>query len=64
MTANETICGKQIQIDMSGRGHAWRNVDADSIPANIAEEIAAEIIDGGNDTCDCYTASNGLCYRW
>lgn len=65
MNANETtVCGCQIQCDASGVGHAWRNIDADAIPANIREEIEAEIIDGGNETCRDFVASNGLHYRW
>ena len=63
---NETlVCGCQIQQDMSGgQGHCWRDVDAEAIPANIREEIAAEIIDGGKDECDDYRATNGQHYRW
>jgi len=34
------------------------------MPATITEEIAAEIIDGGRETCDDYIASNGQHYRW
>lgn len=56
-----TICGLDIYRDHSGVGHCWR-IDTD-IPASIAEEIAAEIIDG-NETCDDYVASNGIHYRW
>lgn len=64
-TTNESlICGKQIQHDNSGVGHNWRNIDGQDIPANVAEEIAAEIIDGGQDECADYVASNGLHYRW
>jgi hypothetical protein len=64
-SANEsTICGKTIQHDNSGVGHNWRGIDANDIPADIREEIAAEIIDGGKDTCEQYTATNGLSYRW
>lgn len=62
MTA--TLCGKTIKCDNSGVGHNFRVIDADSLPANIAEEIAAEILDGGNETCECYVASNGCHYRW
>lgn len=58
------ICGCRVQHDASGQGHAWRNVNASEIPANIVEEIAAEILDGGKDECDDYVASNGLHYRW
>jgi hypothetical protein len=63
-TETETICGKTIKHDASGVGHAWRVVDADDIPADIAEEIAAEILDGGKATCSGYVASNGEHYRW
>lgn len=65
MNANETtVCGHQIQRDASGVGHAWRNIDAADIPANIREEIEGEIIDGGKGACACYRAINGLHYRW
>ncbi len=59
-----TVCGVAIQHDRSGVGHAWRPLSADSLPANIAEEIAAEIIDGKQATCDLYVATNGQHYRW
>lgn len=59
-----TICGKSIKHDNSGIGHNWKRIDASDIPADIREEIAAEIIDGKKQTCDCYTATNGLNYRW
>lgn len=58
------VCGKQIKHDNSGVGHNWKNIDANDIPADIQEEIAAEIIDGKQDTCDDYCATNGLHYRW
>ncbi len=45
-----------------GQGHCWRT-PAD-LPATIEEEIAAEILDGGRETCDDYVASNGQHYRW
>ena len=64
MTTNTTICGKTIKHDNSGVGHNWRTIDASDIPADIREEIAAEIIDGNQDTRSQYTASNGLSYRW
>ena len=53
-----------IQQDMSGVGHCWRTVSDDDIPADIREEIAAEILDGGNESCEDYVASNGIHYRW
>jgi len=59
-----TICGITIEHDNSNVGHNWRTIDSGDIPANIREEIAAEIIDGGKATCSRYTASNGLSYRW
>ena len=63
--ANETlVCGKRIQHDNSGVGHNWRNIDASDIPANIQEEISAEIIDGKQAKCEKYVATNGLSYRW
>lgn len=63
-TTDATICGKTIKHDNSGVGHNWRTIDASEIPADIREEIAAEIIDGGKDQCEKYTATNGLNYRW
>jgi hypothetical protein len=35
-----------------------------SCPANIVNEIEAEIIDGEKESCDDYVASNGRHYRW
>lgn len=61
---NATLETKRIQHDNSGVGHNWRTIDADNLPPNIAEEIAAEIIDGGKEECSDYVASNGLHYRW
>lgn len=63
-TTNE-ICGKTIQIDRSGgQGHCWRNADEIELPANVAEEIACEILDGKQESCGDYVASNGQHYRW
>jgi len=64
MTMNTTICGITIDHDNSNVGHNWRTINASDIPADICEEIAAEIIDGKKNHCDQYTASNGLSYRW
>lgn len=58
------IENKSIQVDASGQGHAWRTATEDSCPANIQAEIAAEILDGGQETSDGFTASNGQRYRW
>jgi len=65
-TTDETVCGKTIQQDMSGgQGHCWRAVAAQQdIPADIVLEIEGEIIDGRNDECDDFVASNGQHYRW
>jgi hypothetical protein len=64
-TTNETlIAGRQIQYDNSGVGHNYRNIDASNIPADVREEIAAEIIDGKQSQCEQYVASNGCHYRW
>lgn len=63
-TQNNLVCGSQVQIDMSGVGHCWRNVDAMDLPVTIREEIECEMIDGGKDDCDDYVASNGMHYRW
>jgi len=59
-----TVCGNQVQHDNSGIGHNWRSIDAEAIPADIREEIAAEMLDGGQDDCELYVASNGCHYRW
>jgi hypothetical protein len=70
MNQNETneaaglVCGVQVQWDASGQGHCWKNIDAEDIPGDIVLEIEGEIIDGGNEDCDDYVASNGLHYRW
>jgi hypothetical protein len=58
------VCGKQVQVDRSGVGHCWVDVDADDLPAQIREEIECEIIDGSRETCEDYLASNGMHYRW
>lgn len=64
-TTNETlVCGNQVQYDNSGVGHNWRNISAADIPAHIVVEIEGEMIDGGKDECECFTASNGCKYRW
>jgi len=52
-----------VQVDRSGVGHCWQRVWADDLPADVAEEIAAEIA-GGLETCDNYVATNGMHYRW
>lgn len=68
MTTNETkimVCGSVIQWDKSGgQGHCWVAADELACPADIQEEIAGEVIDGGQDECDDFVASNGIHYRW
>lgn len=64
-TENDTlVCGSQVQVDRSGVGHRWVNATADDLPASIRQEIEGEMIDGGQESCDDYVASNGLHYRW
>lgn len=56
------VCGRQVQYDHSGgQGHCWR--DCDPGP-DVRLEIEAEIVDGGREECDDFTASNGCHYRW
>lgn len=55
------IQGVEIQVRV---GSSWRLANEDNCPANIVEEIAAEILDGGVEETSGYTASNGLVYRW
>lgn len=65
MKKNEvTICGKNIQHDNSGVGHNWRTIDASDIPADIRDDIAAEMIEGKKNKSAKYIAANGLWYRW
>lgn len=62
---NDTaVAGHQIQIDRSGQGHAWRDIDAADIPASAREEIEGEIIDGQRNSCAIFVAANGQHYRW
>lgn len=60
-----TVCGHPIQHDASGgQGHCWRDCDRIDCPADVQVEIECEIIDGGQESCDDYRASNGVHYRW
>lgn len=54
----------RIQVDRSGQGHAWRDIDVEDIPAQVRLEIEGEIIDGQKEECADFVASNGLHYRW
>jgi hypothetical protein len=58
------IGGKLVQYDKSGVGHCWVDSNDTNCPAHIRDEIACEIIDGGNESCDDYVAENGQHYRW
>ncbi len=65
MTTNETlVCGNQVQMDKSGVGHCWVDVDACDLPASIVEELEGEMIDGGMEDGGEMTGSNGIKYRW
>lgn len=57
-----TICGKTIQIDRSGVGHAWRNLPVADLYDDTAEIIAGEIIDGNRPTGSIVIG--GIHYRW
>jgi hypothetical protein len=55
----------QVQWDKSGgHGHCWVEITEDTCGADICDEIASEILDGGKETCSDYVASNGQHYRW
>lgn len=58
------IDGTTIQYDRSGVGHCWVEADEIDCPPSVQDEIAAEIIDGEQESCDDYVASNGCHYRW
>lgn len=61
---SKLMCGNQVQVDNSGVGHNWQNIDAKDIPADIREEIEGEMIDGKKESCKDFVGSNGLHYRW
>lgn len=65
MNATETkVCGRRVSRDASdGRGHCWRAVDRDDLPAQVVEEIEGEIV-GGRTTCADFVGGNGQHYRW
>lgn len=58
------IDGCKVGYDNSGVGHNWQPATEDNCPANIQEEIAGEIIDGGQRECDDFVGGNGEHYRW
>lgn len=53
--------GWTVQHDPSGQGHAWRDVEPEDVPADIAEEIHTAIMEDGEGD---EVRSNGLRYRW
>lgn len=56
------VMGRKVYTDLSGgQGHCWR---CTPLTADTACEIEGEIVDGGQETCTDYTASNGQHYRW
>ncbi len=57
-----TVCGKIIQIDRSGVGANWRNLPAADLTDDLADILAAEILDSPKD----YGRVNvgGVHYRW
>lgn len=63
-TESVGVLGYAIQYDGSGVGHCWVAATDDTCHAGIREEIAAEIIEGGNENRKGYTATNGCKYRW
>ena len=56
------VCGKIIQIDRSGVGRCWRNLPAADLTDDLADVLAAEILDSPKN----YGRVNvgGVHYRW
>ena len=63
MDATEIIRGHNVQHDPSGVGHAWQCIAAEDLPASIAEEIAAWIIEDEPEAGAEMIGSNGQHYR-
>jgi len=61
--AREVCASRIMQHDPSGQGHAWRALDVDGVPANIAEELACWVLEDDPEDGAQYIASNGLHYR-
>ena len=55
------VCGKAIQIDLSGVGHNWQPLPVDDMSEDLEDLLAAEILDGGE--CGRVTIG-GVHYRW
>lgn len=61
---NGLVVGHQIQIDLSGgQGHCWKNISAEEMGADQAEQIAGEILDGGMEACEDIVIC-GQHFRW
>jgi len=60
---NELVCGCVVEQDLSGVGHRWQPVAADSLPGRIREEIEGRIIEGGVEEGEI-VGNNGIRYRW
>lgn len=58
------VCGKKIQVDLSGVGNCWKNVPSSDIPCQIHQEIECCIVDEKMNSCSGIKLSNGLSYRW
>ena len=57
------VLGARVQVDRSGVGHCWKNIDSGDLPYDVLLAIEAEIINGDNNECEI-VASNGVRYRW
>jgi len=57
-----TVCGHTIQTDNSGVGHNWRTMHVDDLRPDVANIIAAEIIDGERESGEEIIC--GVHYRW
>ena len=56
------VCGKTIQIDRSGVGANWRNLPAADLTDDLADILAAEILDSPKDYWRVDVG--GVHYRW
>jgi len=55
------VCGKTIQIDLSGVGHNWQPLPVDDMSEDLEDLLAAEILDGGEYG---RVTIGGVHYRW
>lgn len=56
------VCGRTIQIDRSGVGCAWRNLPIADLTDDLADILAAEILDSPKD--HGRVSVGGVHYRW